>query len=318
MLIFSTNSEVELSQLPNQAKYLELFLEKLIHSDLEGNPVAINLHSKMNLDLDIKNLDQFFYKLIKAAREMDTAVKISNNLNDWSQCAASKSEQKVEKMDLQKKDNPPNKSKWEKRKEREEAESSKPKKVKGETCTFCGRSGHDKKSCKLFRGGNDPHPDGNLENCAWVDSRNGKAFKNKEEFPKEVLPWSFLKEGARWESAPEKEKLQQGGGGGAAPKQPFKRSYQKQGEDDDELMSLSLLNVEKKKSHTIECIIDKNDEKLTVNSLIDTGAIQANYISVEVATWLTSRGAACECDAKCQKKKSAVLSLMSVVSHRAK
>ena len=66
---------------------------------------------------------------------------------------------------------------------------------------------------------------------------------------------------------------------------------------------MTLLSDNKNNKHTVECNIKKDDETLTINALIDTGALQASYVSQSVADWLKSRGTPCECGERCQKKK---------------
>ena len=62
-------------------------------------------------------------------------------------------------------------------------------------CFDCGRKGHKCFECQLKK-----HPDFNTEKgLSWSETKKGKEWKAKG---KDVLPWSTLLNGKKWEDAP--------------------------------------------------------------------------------------------------------------------
>jgi len=129
-------------------------------------------------------------------------------------------------------------------------------------CNACGRANHIADDCRFSKQG---HPDANKQtNIPWAQSKNGLAWKEKG---KDCLPGNMTLSGKPFQFAPEPRK--QG------------KHY------------LNATRSFTAEGHTLKCGIIINDSHpihREIDCLIDTGALTLNYISRNVAKWLTSHG----------------------------
>ena len=128
-------------------------------------------------------------------------------------------------------------------------------------CNACGRANHVAADCNFRKQG---HPDINLHtNTPWAQSKNGLAWKEKG---KDCLPGNMTLSG-----------------------NPFQFSHEPKNKGND-IYSTRSFTAE---GHTLKCgIIINHFHPIhrEIDCLIDTGALTLNYISRNVANWLTSHG----------------------------
>ena len=128
----------------------------------------------------------------------------------------------------------------------------------GNTCNACGKlKNHTWADC-LGR----KHPEHNPnENVPWSESDMGKAWARQN---RSWLSMSHLLNGERWKDAPDLKKFHKKKTSGEI-----------------------LFNIDSDAMHTRDChIFNHHDNVLTVATLFDTGALQANYVSLETAARL--------------------------------
>jgi hypothetical protein len=129
-------------------------------------------------------------------------------------------------------------------------------------CNACGRANHIADDCRFSKQG---HPDANKQtNIPWAQSKNGLAWKEKG---KDCLPGNMTLSG-----------------------KPFQFALEPRKQGKHYLNATRSFTAE---GHTLKCGIIINDSHpihREIDCLIDTGALTLNYISRNVAKWLTSHG----------------------------
>ena len=124
----------------------------------------------------------------------------------------------------------------------------------------CGRRGHKPEACEFLK---QKHPDANRDykTTTWSKSRPGIAWKKRD---REVLPGYQTLSGASFD---------------------FERPESKKGKN--------ILLSFKSTGHTLKCGIILNEKspiRREVDAMVDTGSLTLNYVSLEVARWLTGHG----------------------------
>jgi len=161
------------------------------------------------------------------------------------------------------------------------------KKPKNDTrdtiCYGCGRPHHKSIDCILKH-----HPDFNREKgVKWNVSANGKSWKAKGD---SFLPWSKTLSGKVWEDAPPKP-------------------TSKQGELLNHLKNNDTLLIDY--TYTLPCkITELQDNPLDIQALIDTGALQSNYVNKQTADWLIQHGIH-----SCENKNLSVVVCLMMKNH---
>ena len=150
-----------------------------------------------------------------------------------------------------------------------------------EMCRGCGRR-HKTSDCKLIEG---KHPDANTSSEAWASSVKGKAWKTAGfdfcQFERRI-------DGSAHAFALNKPK----GSGGAASGGKFDKRGSTKSESDLLLYkrydTLFIASTRSDITHTVPMKLRVPDTSfpLNVDCLIDTGALQSNYISNRTAAWL--------------------------------
>jgi len=158
-------------------------------------------------------------------------------------------------------------------------------------CAGCGRSHSG--TCSLAG----QHPDFNTEPHPWSESTKGKAWagrmNNYYNEPHKVLPWTLTLNSTPWD----------------APHNPKNRGNNhdsnknsKKPQNKPRKLNLCLNNLTENitsnklntNTYTLPCIIQVETNKLNknihANTLIDTGALQGNYISKTLANTLSGVG----------------------------
>jgi hypothetical protein len=137
-----------------------------------------------------------------------------------------------------------------------------------EQCDTCGRVNHDSSNCKLRH-----HPDANHATEAWADSVKGKAWAAKG---KTCCDFNYLLSGKRWgpSSSGKKDKDRKNVKGGKRSELMYRFDH--------------LYAFEHDVEYTLPCHVSLVDSTQSLNArmLIDTGALQSNYVSVKTAAWL--------------------------------
>jgi hypothetical protein len=151
-------------------------------------------------------------------------------------------------------------------------------------CSGCGRMNHLAADCKLNR-----HPDFNHSKIGWSSSQKGKDWKKEG---RDVLPWAVALNGVSW-NPPEKPSS-------SANKRKKGESLNHLQNNHNNCNSNSCLICKKndddeKLKNTISCQIlinlqISNTKPLDVEVLIDTGALQGNYVNKQIASMLNNNG----------------------------
>jgi len=135
-------------------------------------------------------------------------------------------------------------------------------------CNACGRQGHTagRKTCVFIFG---KHPDVNSDpKVTWADSDNGKKWKGKGHH---TLPTYKTLAGGKFDF------------------DKFMKELPKSGN------SSTLLNINEANSEEKDILLGgmhSDNNHIMIDILIDTGALQANYINEAAAEWLRSHGQA--------------------------
>jgi len=136
-----------------------------------------------------------------------------------------------------------------------------------EECTACGRHHHVAKDC-LFNNPTKPHPDVNKTSDPWPLSAQGKAWKQKGE---NTLPFTKTLSGAEW----------------ACPvdtKAKSKFTKRNKGE------CMCALNADAYAQDVVPCSIVLDHTTLTTSMLVDSGALDGDYINRDTADTLRAAG----------------------------
>jgi hypothetical protein len=99
------------------------------------------------------------------------------------------------------------------------------------------------------------------------------------------LPWTSRCDGSTWDHPPHpsgKTKSSTGDNG---------KPFQNNGKRHKGMETIHTLHIPPITEDTIKTILIHNNHELTIDILLDTGALQGNYISIETANWLRSKGA---------------------------
>jgi hypothetical protein len=138
-----------------------------------------------------------------------------------------------------------------------------------EPCDVCGRSNHTSSTCMLKY-----HPNANHSSIKWIDSHFGKLFAAQN---KTTLPMHYDIDGNKVPTSSEvKQSLN-------VLKKNSSSNKRKRGDNEINLFKCSLSNENNKPS-----LINKI---LNLEALLDTGSINANYISLGVEKELIKEGA---------------------------
>jgi len=174
---------------------------------------------------------------------------------------------------------------------REQSRPESRKKDYSRACNACGREGHKagRETCYLVA---QKHPDINKD---WGTKSFEKSDKGRAWIAKGIpdIPAGLKLNGERWE--PEisfrkwkKEKAPNTGDTGNSSKN------NKKGNKITPNHNCHLLDETESspvsEAHTLHCGIITPQKKSYVNVLIDTGALQGNYLSADVAQWLQHQG----------------------------
>lgn len=170
------------------------------------------------------------------------------------------------------------------------------------TCNVCGRI-HGK-VCLLI-----DHPDRNQENVPWGESKKGKLWAEKN-IPS--LPWKTTLSGKGWNHPPIPEKND----GNKKPRLAGK---------DTEIEVLNTL-LEKQNTDTLTVILQasKDSPCREAQALVDTGALHANYMSVEMAACLkkdkaivsNSNSSVCDAFGICSKSVGNINIMLTINKQR--
>jgi hypothetical protein len=154
-------------------------------------------------------------------------------------------------------------------------------------CRGCGRKGHKREACR-----GKAHPDYNNADCEWEDSEALKAIrasnlKDEKGNPLTTLPWNKRVDGSPYS--------------GLKWDKPKPKKQKVKGESlcvschESDLLTLSRYGDERH-LHTTPAVIQYAGTQKSVNILFDTGALQGNYLSEDVAGWMRQRGAIAKAD----------------------
>ena len=160
-------------------------------------------------------------------------------------------------------------------------------------CNGCGRVGHTKVDCR-----NKNHKDFNKSDLSWDDSESGKAWDKKGI---KTLPFTYDLDGksvtpmTQTSSSHSSSKRKHEGGPSKANKDRRSKSEEISNSSCNDCIESEQLHIINNISRMtpnslIESEIISNDLKLSINFLPDTGALQGNYISKEIADWLRQSG----------------------------
>ena len=173
-------------------------------------------------------------------------------------------------------------------------------------CESCGNRGHTFENCN-FRKKEPPHPDCNLDKAIpWLQSSNYKAWHDKHNL--QALSWAVDSLDGSFKGKPRSDFDVNHKHPTKKPRDKNSKDYQSKKNKYDHKQSESfMLTVEQ--NHNI--ITNTNNEymyslipsyavfccsSLPVETILDTGALQSNYIHEDVAKWLQSKGAnTCKC-----------------------
>ena len=176
-------------------------------------------------------------------------------------------------------------------KAKKQEQQGKNRKDYSKACAACGRNGHKagRDSC-YFVSANHPDYNTDWKTLSFEKSNKGRAWMAKG---KPEIPHGLTLSGKNWEPkisfqewrkkrAPDSEDTEN----------PSKR--QKKGNNFTTNHNCHLLDETESspvsEAHTLHCGIITPQKKSYVNVLIDTGALQGNYLSADVAQWLQHQG----------------------------
>ena len=163
----------------------------------------------------------------------------------------------------------------------------------GKRCDGCGRIDHIRSECKL----NGIHPDFNLSG-KWEDSKAAKTLKSwkvdgADTKALDALPFHRRLDGSKfdWNAANAKATTQNKRKKDKGAKDSHQNKKKKGECNTCSLHRLYLLNkASEDAEHTVKTHLIVNDNFLTINVLLDTGALQGNYVSLETASWMQRQG----------------------------
>lgn len=174
-------------------------------------------------------------------------------------------------------------------------------------CRGCGRAKHVVEHCLLKK-----HPDFNRTDSDWRYSEKGKAFWSKGKYKE--LPWDKLLSGATWKDAPPKpQKAAATETAGTSNQTGTKRAHNGEERIDYDDFNLCYARYstvatmhtfsidDNVYDYTIPSAIVKNQNVLDIYALLDSGALQRNYVSKTTAEWLSrQQPTSCSAKGKCE------------------
>eukprot|EP01034_Spumella_vulgaris_P021859 gene21859-27931_t len=137
-------------------------------------------------------------------------------------------------------------------------------------CDACGKENHKTSDCRFKH--TLKHPDVNRSPQPWASSTKGKDWK---EAGFDTLQGGRRIDGTRWFPEAQDGSTQKGGDRRSGA--PGKGREQKQSD------TTKLVVCD-----TVQMTILVNNKSLTISALVDTGALQANYIDTATAAWIES------------------------------
>ena len=142
-------------------------------------------------------------------------------------------------------------------------------------CTGCGRDNHSTEKCSFLI---KKHPEANTSDKPWLQSEHGIAWKEKD--PKVIyLPGGKLLDGSSWESKKDQQQKPYNKHKGDKPKH-FKSELK------NDIEYLTALASGYNDHMTMPCTLSVNNSTLNVHALIDTGALQNNFVNLATAAWI--------------------------------
>jgi len=144
-------------------------------------------------------------------------------------------------------------------------------------CNGCGRKHPNHEQCILR-----DHPDFNKSNKSWVESEKGKLWAAKDA-KVEVLPWFQTLAGTKWE-APDKP-VKKFRPQGKLDNNPYYLTYTNCNNcNNTERIYLNSLHNTDNFTDTfpVICLQEKDLVHVNLNALLDSGALQENYVSKSV------------------------------------
>ena len=161
----------------------------------------------------------------------------------------------------------------------------------GQLCQGCGRKNHTRETCDRKQ-----HPDYNHIGD-WSDSETLRKLKANNVVDRQGVVYTVLPYGKRADGTPYNPP--------EPPRGPKPLGKRKTGEeppgchDCNECHEcktsawecVNVLNTSYDDSHAVPVSIHVYDHHLTLNVLLDTGALQGNYVSKRTAEWLRTNGA---------------------------
>ena len=174
-----------------------------------------------------------------------------------------------------------------------EDKPSQPTKIKEEdppgACYGCGRTNHTSDQCTLLDHLN-PHPDANTSrDTPWALSEKGKAWKLRglDVCPiKDTLSGETHRPTKREYLALNKEQREERKAKSAAKKGPKKGDHEGRKSEYD----LTTLSTSITHDDTVHCIIPLPNTNIQSHMLIDSGALDGNYVSEHLAAQLKAAG----------------------------
>ena len=190
------------------------------------------------------------------------------------------------------------------KRKRENTVTEIPRRLK-EVCEGCGRQNHTRNVCALK-----DHPNFNRTG-EWVKSEAYKALKNYKdpvtgsERIETELPWSYDIFSKKWGDAPipknrgESKKTKPGKEKEESSNQKRYKKIKKTCKYNTCTCMINTLHEDHiDQNHMTKSLIQLNNNILYIDTLLDTGALQDNYIDLDTADWLHSHGLASIIDHK--------------------
>ena len=150
--------------------------------------------------------------------------------------------------------------------------------TKGETCEACGNKGHKPESCAFVVG---EHPDVNkgYARTKWSDSEKGKRWLEEKKLS--ALNGGETLAGRKFDFVAALNKA----------REQMKKKKQRTGNTPLSCCAANHPHTDAQ-GHTLQCGVKgaKPTDILITDVLIDTGALQANYIDASAVPWLSSHG----------------------------
>jgi hypothetical protein len=251
------------------------FVKTLIRKIGEGvdhrtNPEQLReLHAELRADKHIHSVEELLHRILRWLRPIKKMWNYADK-SGWIR----------DRKPIPKPAEKPAKDRPEKRgdKPRREKPTLTPAESKPDmrgTCRGCGRLGHKRDACR----GKD-HPDYNKADCEFADSEAMKAMtasclKDQDGNTLTTLPWNRRTDGSdykgmSWDSKPPSKKQKTKG-------KPLCKACHVH-----DLLTLSRYGAEDSQ-HTTPAMLHCHDSCMPVNILFDTGALQGNYLSEDVA-----------------------------------